>query len=51
MVKRLFCEGHGVTALDDFSTSYRNSLVGGMLIESSLADVALPDRGVFRRPF
>ncbi len=44
MVKRLLREGQDVTTLDDFSTGYRDALVGGELVEGSLADVVLLDR-------
>ena len=43
MVKRLLRAGYAVTTLDDFSTGYRDAVLGGELVEGSLADVALLD--------
>lgn len=51
MVKRLLQEDHSVTLLDDFSTGYRDAVVGGELIEGSLADVALLDQIFDRQRF
>jgi len=41
MVKRLLQAGHSVTTLDDFSTGYRDAILGGAVVEGSLADRAL----------
>ena len=43
MVKQLLRTGYAVTTLDDFSTGYRDAVLGGELVEGSLADVALLD--------
>jgi UDP-glucose 4-epimerase len=44
MVKRLLRENYAVTTLDDFSTGYRDSVLGGEVIEGGLADVSLLDK-------
>jgi UDP-glucose 4-epimerase len=44
MVKRLQRDNYSVTTLDDFSTGYRDAIIGGKLVEGSLADAALLDR-------
>jgi UDP-glucose 4-epimerase len=44
MVKRLQQDNYSVTTLDDFSTGYRDAIIGGKLVEGSLADAALLDR-------
>jgi UDP-glucose 4-epimerase len=38
MVKLLLERGHDVTTLDDFSTGYRDAIVGGRVIEADLGD-------------
>ncbi len=44
MVKRLLRDGHDVVTVDDFSTGHRDAVIGGALVEGSLADVALIER-------
>jgi UDP-glucose 4-epimerase len=38
MVKLLLERGHAVTTLDDFSTGYRDAIVGGDVVEADLGD-------------
>jgi UDP-glucose 4-epimerase len=40
MVKRLLERGHAVTTLDDFSTGYREAIVGGEVVHADLGDAA-----------
>jgi UDP-glucose 4-epimerase len=44
MVKRLQQGNYSVTTLDDFSTGYRDAVIGGRLVEGNLADLAMLDR-------
>lgn len=44
MVKQLLRANYKVTTLDDFSTGHRDAVLGGKLVEGSLADVALLDK-------
>ena len=44
MVKRLLATKHSVTILDNLSTGYRNSIVGGLFIKGDVGDRALLDK-------
>lgn len=44
MVKRLLATKHSVTILDNLSTGYRDSIVGGLFIKGDVGDRALLDK-------
>jgi len=51
MVKLLLAHGCQVTTLDNFSTGYRDAIVGGEIVQADLADSAALDTLFSRRAF
>ncbi len=51
MVKQLLAHGCQVTTLDNFSTGYRDAILGGEIVQADLADRAALDALFARRAF